>query len=99
LLLTRVLTAAALLAAFLSALWFLDRIAFSMLVAGSVAIAGYEWALLGKSRRPIAWAYGVLCALLVIGLLQVGAAVPWVFDAAGIFWIAVVPVWLARGVG
>ena len=96
-LLTRVLTAAALLAAFLSALWFLDRIAFSVLVAASVAIAGYEWALLGKSRRAIALAYGILCALLVLGLLRAGAAVPWVFAAAGIFWIAVVPLWLARG--
>lgn len=96
-LLTRVVTAAALLASFLCALWFLDRIAFSVLVAASVAIAGYEWALLGKSRRAIACAYGISCALLVLGLLQAGAAAPWVFAAAGIFWVAVVPLWLGRG--
>ena len=64
---TRVLTAAALLAAFISALWFLERNAFALVVAMIVAIGGYEWASLGKARTAIAWAYGVACALPVRG--------------------------------
>ena len=96
-LLTRVLTAAALLTAFLSALWFLDRTAFCVLVAACVALAGYEWALLGKSSRGSAAVYGLACALLVLALLQASAAAPWIFAAASAFWVLVVPLWLGRG--
>lgn len=93
----RVLTAAALLAAFLSALWFLDRTAFSVLVAATVTVGGYEWARLGRLHRLAAAAYGVACALLLLALAGWGAATPWVFAAAGAFWVLIVPLWLARG--
>ncbi len=96
-LLVRVLTAAALLAAFLSALWFLDRAAFAVLVAAVVGLGGYEWAQLGKSRRPAAAAYGLGCALLFLALARWSAAAPWIFALAGAFWVLVVPSWLARG--
>jgi phosphatidate cytidylyltransferase len=97
LLLVRVLTAAALLAAFLSALWFLDRAAFAVLVAAVVGLGGYEWAQLGRSRKPAAAVYGVACALIFLALARWGAAAPWIFAAAGAFWILAVPAWLARG--
>jgi len=96
-LLARVLTAAALLAAFLSALWFLDRGAFSVLVAACVALAGFEWALLGASRKGAAAVYGLACALLTLAPLQSGAAVTWIFAAASAFWMLIVPFWLRRG--
>jgi phosphatidate cytidylyltransferase len=95
--LVRVLTAAALLAAFISALWFLDRAAFGVLVAAMVALGGYEWARLGKSRPPAAAAYGLACALSLLALAGWGAAAPWIFAAAGAFWVLLVPLWLARG--
>lgn len=95
--LTRVLTAAALLAAFVCALWFLDRPAFAAVVAAIVAIGGYEWASLGRAGKPVAWAYGLACALLYAGLLQVAPMALWLCAAAAVFWTLVVPLWLARG--
>ncbi len=95
--LTRALTAAALLAAFISALWFLDRTAFAAVVAVIVAIGGFEWASLGKVRQPAAWAYGLGCALLFAGMLQVSAMALWICGAGALFWVLVVPLWLARG--
>ena len=97
--LVRVLTAAALLAAFLAALWFLDRFAFAVLVAALVAIAGREWALLGDVRGVAAAAYGLACALLLLVVVSRGAAAPWLFWAAGAFWCLIVPLWLWRGYG
>lgn len=96
-LLVRALTAAALLAAFLSALWFLDRAAFTVLVAALVAIAGREWALLGKLPGGAAAAYGLACALLLLALAGRDAGTPWIFAAAGMFWGLVAPLWLWRG--
>ena len=95
--LTRVLTAAVLLAAFISALWFLERTAFALVAAAIVAVGGYEWASLGKLRRTIASAYGLACALLVFGLQQVPSMAPWICGGAAVFWSLVVPLWLARG--
>src|SRR5204863_9488724 len=62
LLLTRVLTAAVLLAAFIAALFLLDRGWFAVVVAIVVAIAGYEWARLVRTERIVAPAYAVGCA-------------------------------------
>ena len=95
-LLTRVLTAAVLLAAFVGALWFLDRAAFTLVVSGCVAIGGYEWARLDRLSRPLACAYGFACALLVWWLAGLPAAA-WIFGAATVFWALLVPLWLARG--
>jgi phosphatidate cytidylyltransferase len=97
LLLTRVLTAAALLAAFVSALLFLDRSAFAMVVAAVVAVGGFEWAALDRRPRAAAGAYGLLCALLFAGCFQYPALAPWVCGLAAGFWALAVPFWLARG--
>lgn len=95
--LTRVLTAAALLAAFVSALWFLDRSAFAVLVAAIVAIGGYEWACLDRTRRAMAVAYGSACALLFAASIQVPPLAPWICGLAAVFWAIAAPSWLARG--
>ena len=97
LLLPRVLTAAALLAAFLSALWFLEQPAFALVATAIVALGGYEWACLGKARAAIAWAYALACALLAFGAIQLPFAVPWICGGAIVFWALVVPPWLALG--
>lgn len=102
----RLLTAAALLAAFLAALFALGRGPFALLVAGVLALGAREWAQLTGARGGLVWAYAALCALL----FGCAAWLPWpvepagpaltaVFAAAALFWIALAPPWLARGVG
>ena len=95
--LTRALTAAALLAAFVSALWFLERAALAGVVALIVAVAGYEWACLDRMRKPLAGLYGAVCALLFLGFLPFISLAAWLCGAATVFWLLAVPFWLARG--
>ena len=95
--LTRIITAAVMLAAFVSAFWFLERTAFTMVVAAIVAIGGYEWNTLGKSSRTIAVVFGLACALLVVGLAQFPWMTPWVCGVAAVFWALAAPLWLVRG--
>jgi len=94
---TRVLTAAVLLAAFLAALFWLDRAVFAVLAALIVALGGYEWATLGKNSRRLAFAYGAVCAMLCYVLAREAWLTQWICAAAGLFWIAAAPYWLARG--
>jgi phosphatidate cytidylyltransferase len=97
LLLTRVLTAAVLLAGFAAALVFLDRAAFAVLVAAVVALGASEWGRLAGLGRLPALVYALVC-LLLFGLLQGGAWTFYVLCAAALFWIAAVPWWLSAGV-
>jgi len=95
--LTRVLTAAVLLIAFITALFWLDRSQFAMLVSVVVGLGGYEWARLIKVGRAPAAAYGAVCAGLCFSLAQVMWLAPWVCAAAGVFWMSAAPCWLASG--
>ena len=95
--LTRALTAAALLAAFISAIWFLERAALAGVVAVIVAIAGYEWSTLDQIRKPISIVYGIACAVLFIGFLPFISLAPWMCGVASLFWAVAAPLWLARG--
>jgi len=97
-LLTRVLTAAVLLAGFAAALLWLDRAAFSKLVAAVVALAAFEWGRLAGLRTAGSLGYAACCVLLYGLLLQQSVSGDLPYWAAGFFWIAVVPFWLARGV-
>src|SRR5689334_20796815 len=65
---TRLLTAAALIAALLGALFWLDRPALCALVGLVVVLAGQEWASLAGIRGAGAWAYGAACAILFLSL-------------------------------
>ena len=96
-LVTRIFTAAVLLAAFAGALWFLDRISFAVVVAVIVAIGGYEWAALDRTRSAMAVAYGAACALLFAASIQYPPSAPWICGLATVFWAIAVPSWLARG--
>jgi phosphatidate cytidylyltransferase len=97
LLLTRVLTAAVLLALFLAALLLLERAAFAVLVAVVIALGAFEWGRLAGLARGVLAAYAAACPLL-FGLLLGSAMVEAVLWAAALFWIVAVPCWLAAGV-
>ena len=93
--LTRALTAAVLLTAFIGALFWLDRTQFEILVFAIVALGGYEWARLIRLREGLAVAYGAVCAGIGFATMQAVWPVPWVCGAAGVFWITAVPYLLA----
>ena len=100
---TRVLTAAVLLAVLLSALFLLPRngwIAFCALLLG---IAAWEWgalAGLAPAGRSIYTAF-VIGLFVLPEVLEVSRAdglyVPiWIYCAAALFWIILVPLWMWR---
>jgi phosphatidate cytidylyltransferase len=101
----RLLTAAALIAALLAALLLLERSAFTVLVGLVLALAAREWARLTGLGR---WFTGAYSAGLVVLFAAAGwalwpidpadAPVAAAFVAAAVFWGALAPLWLARGV-
>ena len=95
--LTRVLTATVLLAAFLAALFLLDRSAFAAVVAGVIALAAHEWGDLAGLGRGVRIAYAAAC-LVLFGLLLGSVLLEPVLWAAALFWILAVPWWLIVGV-
>lgn len=98
-LVTRVLTAAALLAAFLAALLLLDRAAFAAVAAAIVAIGAYEWSRLAALKRVLAAGFAAVCVLFLGLFLSLPApALATILWGAVLFWILAVPWWLARGV-
>lgn len=92
-LLTRILTAAVLLAGFSAALLFLDRTAFAILVAVVVALGAHEWGRLAGLAGAGSVGYAVAC-LLAYGLAQGGAYTLYTFWVAALFWVIAVPAWL-----
>jgi phosphatidate cytidylyltransferase len=100
---TRVLTAAVLLAVFLSALFFLPRngwIAFCALLLG---IAAWEWgalAALAAAGRSIYTVFViglfVLHEVLEVSRTEGLHASIWIYCAAALFWIVLVPLWMWR---
>lgn len=105
---TRVITALVLMALLLPSLFYSSQAGWSLLVAGFIGVAAWEWgALLGwqSSRRIILGAATAsLCvAFLVFDPNALGAgdayapAQPWVMVAYGlaaVFWCLVMPLWL-----
>jgi phosphatidate cytidylyltransferase len=72
-------------------------------LAGVVALlvvgAGFEWARLCKLSNAAAWTYGVLAAAAFAFLYFLGPqALRAAFVVAALFWLAVAPLWLSRGV-
>jgi len=96
LLLTRLLTAAALIAAFLAALFWLDRPALLLVIALIVGLGGHEWARLSGLRPRAAMAYAGGCAALYFTFSQMGAVTFWLLALANVFWILLVPSFLSR---
>ena len=94
---TRVLTAAALLAAFLSAVFWLERQEFAVLVAVVVALGANEWGKLAGLAREHAAIYAAAC-LLAFGMLYGSTLMLPALWCAALFWVVIVPCWLAAGV-
>ena len=84
-------------AALLAALFFLPRPWFAALVVLIVAIAGSEWARLCRLEGGAAWLYAAALAFGFVVLYNTTPLEP-TFLLAVLFWIAVAPWWLRRGV-
>lgn len=100
----RALTAVVLLAAFLAALFLLDRVWFAVLIGVVIAAAGHEWGRLASLSTAASVAYGAAAAALYAALAWVWHPVAAadgpefvLFTAAGLFWLVLVPLWLRRG--
>src|SRR5687767_2457513 len=95
--LTRVLTAAILLAAFIAALFWLPHALFALLISAVIGLAGHEWARLCRLGAVPAAGYATVCGVLCFlsSLLLVPA--PWIFTLATAFWLLAAPARLARG--
>lgn len=84
---------------FLAALFLLPRPWWAALAGLIVAGGAHEWALLCRLGKIAAWLYSAALAAAFALLLVLGnPAVFITLLAAAVFWIAFVPIWLARGV-
>jgi phosphatidate cytidylyltransferase len=100
----RTLTAAALLAAFIGAVLFLDRGYLAVLVGAIVAWGAHEWASLLRMRSGAALLYAAACAVVysavAVWMWPVAVSVmpmPAILIGALVFWALAVPLWLAYG--
>ncbi len=95
----RVLTAAALLAAFVAALLCLDRNLLAVVIALVLGMGGSEWGRLAGLAAGRAAAYGLLCAgmFATMAMLRDAALFQAVVGVATLFWATLAPYWLARG--
>jgi len=98
----RILTALALLGAFLAVLFLLDPRALAVLVAGVLGLAVYEWMRLAGVGAPGArawgWGFAVLFGAVAFAAPGGSAWRTWLFAAAAGFWLVVAPLWLRAGV-
>jgi phosphatidate cytidylyltransferase len=85
--------------AFLAALFLLPPAGVAALAALVTAAGGFEWARLCALGASASWIYAGVTAVAVLGLTFAGEGVPQiVFACAALFWLALVPMWMARGV-
>lgn len=99
----RIATAIVLLGIFLSALFLLPTRQFALIIAVVVGVGGYEWAALAKVSRRSRYIFATACvalfAAIVWGLQAIDPSRPevaMIYALSGLFWILVVPFWLAR---
>jgi phosphatidate cytidylyltransferase len=95
---TRVLTAAALIALIVAALFFLPRTGWLLLAAAMLAQGAWEW---GGLARLAALPRAVYTLALVVALLAIASdpqAAParWAYYGAVVFWVVIAPLWLWR---
>jgi phosphatidate cytidylyltransferase len=100
---TRVLTAAVLLAIFLSALFLLPRNGWIASCALFLGFSAWEWGALAALAAVGRLIYSTFLVgvFVLLGILEASAragsyAPAWVYYAAGLFWIVLVPVWIWR---
>ena len=100
---TRALTAAALLAVFVSALFLLPDPGWIVFCAAVLGVAAWEWAALAALAAVGRFIYTALLLLLFVSPLYLrgfaanGLYGPiWIYGAAGVFWILFAPLWIWR---
>lgn len=97
----RLATAVVLLAACVSALLLLSNLWWSALLMPILLAAAWEWGALAGFQRAARWAYsGSVVASAVLAWIVVArepALETWIYGAAGVFWVAIAPAWLAGG--
>jgi phosphatidate cytidylyltransferase len=96
-LVTRIATAAVLVAGLLAALFFLPRNTLALVVALLLALGGHEWGRLCRLSTGAGLAYAAAVVAAFLALAYLAAFAP-VFSLAALFWIVIVPLWLWRGV-
>jgi phosphatidate cytidylyltransferase len=95
----RILTAAALLAAFVASLLYLDRSLLAIVIALILGLGGNEWGRLAGLATGRATIYGLVCAgsFVLMAALRDAALFQAVVAVSALFWATLVPYWLARG--
>ena len=98
----RVITALALLAGFLPAVFLAPAWLWAVLVSGVVMIAAHEWARLSLFPGFLPAVYAVLLGLIALGLsflpmASEQAAHTALFMVAALFWVVLAPLWLKFG--
>ena len=93
----RLATAAVLIGGLLAALFWLPRPYFAVLVALLVGGAAHEWSHLCGLRGGRALVFIAAIVAAFAALLSAGASLTPVFALAALFWLALAPAWLARG--
>ena len=100
---TRALTAAVLLAVFVSALFFLPKAGWIAFCGVLLGIAVWEWGALAGLAAPARIGYMAFLIGLFVSPLYLEAssarelyAPAWVYLAAGVFWVLLVPLWMWR---
>ena len=102
----RFVTAVALLCVFIAAMYFLPRPWWIAFLAPGLAVAGAEWARLAHFTGVRAWLFVAVTLASFLGILVIAAptggdgpgqmsALLLMYGAAAIFWLAIVPFWLA----
>jgi len=86
-----------LIAALLAALFVLPRAALAPVLAAVLFAAALEWAGLCRLGRRSAWAYAATLAAVFLISEAIGLR-PALLAAAALFWMAVAPLWMWRGV-
>lgn len=101
----RIATAAVLLGIFLSALFMLPTSQFALLIAVVVAIGSHEWAVLAKLDGWRAHAFSALCTGMFVAMIwgiqvidPARSSIAAIYAVSALFWLAVVPVWMFRGI-
>lgn len=96
---SRVSTAAILLAATLAALFFAPPLLWLLLVAVVVGVAAHEWARLSAFPEPVSriYAAGMTVMAIVVGLMPDREIIVLaLFALSALFWVFAAPLWLAN---
>ena len=100
--LTRMITAAVLLAVFFPAVLLAPAWLWALLVSAAIMIGAHEWARLSRFPGILPVVYAALVGLIALGLsflpdADAQAVRAALFVLAALFWVVLAPLWLAAG--